>query len=221
MMFHLLIQTGLIILLMAPPGFSATYTVYSDLASYSQASATFETETFEGGMSFPSGVNVTSNMSNLTIGNDWSPQSQLIGKILFAYDTTQNDPRMQGNAYYQINFNPVYQYTAAAFEIKSWEIGIPDSAVDNGLVRLFFSDGTDYSVELSQTANMVPVFFGVVADTPLAYIQWYEPHEISGGNEETGLDNLMVGQTVPVPSTLLLLFSGLAGLAGISRKYRK
>jgi hypothetical protein len=235
MIGRVILFTVLMILSIASSSFSASYTTYNNLSAFSSAVGPLASQDFNsytdyntqmlGYTGFLPGVNVTSNMNLIKI---WQPSTPpLTDNKLFAYDNTIADPRVSGNAYYQINFTSAYK--AAGFDIRDWETypAVDSGSRDNGTIELYFADGTSYSLSLSQATSNAPVFFGVVADTNLTKILWYEPHEgaltgASAGNEETSLDNLVAGNPVatPEPATMLLLGFGLAGLAG-ARRFRK
>ena len=177
---NLLALTLLITLIFAPNSYAASYTTYGSVAGFTAAAGTTLSQNFNSysdsqwmyGIDFITGVNVTSNESSIRVlGTD---------KFLFAFDPSNYDPRAYGTAYYQINFSSSYK--AAGFDVTSWEIGGGSKALasDPGIVRIFFADGTSASIDLYQTTDMALVFFGVVADTAISYIQWYEPLE--GGN---------------------------------------
>lgn len=214
--FVCVLFSALIFLSSTSTVFSATYATYTDLTSFTTAAGTLYAENFNSysdwqpmaGVNFIPGVNVTSNMSKIDL---WP------SKFLFAYD---DYTRTSGNAYYQINLSS--SYSAAGFEIVSWETGEPVSgSVDDGVIELSFADNTTFSLNISQPNSGAPVFFGVVADTPLLHVRWYEPHETSGGNEETALDNIAVGNPVPLPGAIWLLGSGLLGLIGLRKRTSK
>jgi hypothetical protein len=234
MIGRVILFTVLMILSIASSSFSASYTTYNNLSAFSSASGALVSQDFNsytdyntqmwGYTGFLPGMNVTSNMNLIKI---WQPALQPTDHTLFAFDGSDSYVRANGNAYYQINFTSSYK--AAGFDITAWETNPPEGSgsIDNGTIGLYFEDGTSYSFSLSQATSGAPVFFGVVADTNLTKILWYEPHEgsltgASAGNEETSLDNLVVGNPVatPEPATMLLLGFGIAGLAG-ARRFRK
>lgn len=59
-----------------------------------------------------------------------------------------------------------------------------------------------------------PYFFGVVSDEPIGKI--FFDNSGTGGGAVVG--GIILGPPVPVPGTMIMLFSGLIGIAGIRRK---
>jgi hypothetical protein len=217
----ILVILSLVLLFTFNSLYAATYTIYSDFATFqaSLGGASLLTQNFEGysngtdlyGVDFIPGVNVTSNMQNIVAfpsGGDMN---------LFGYDRSAS-----GDAYYDINSSG---YNALSFYIDGWETDPPviSGAVGPGEMDVYFSDLTSIALSFDRAANdgSVPVFFGILADVPIDKIRWNEPLEVSGGNEETTLDNFAVTRTqVPEPSTLLLLGSGLVGAGLLRRRFR-
>jgi hypothetical protein len=130
--------------------------------------------------------------------------------------------RQAGNAYYEVQY--ALPYRAIAFDITSFESipGNGSTAVDNGLLSFLFSDGSTQSFAVSGGTG-ANIFIGLISDVSITGFRWYEAHEASGGNEETGLDNLRVGlrgrgNTVPLPGTLPLVALALGGLPLVRRR---
>ena len=159
------------------------------------------------GVSVLPGVTVSSNMPSITA---WDPLAT--GNVkLFAYGGTV---RADGNAYYDINFGG--SYNAFAFDIESYNPAAPG----NGVLEVTTVGGS-FSYDIFQTGSLEsdPIFFGIITNTDIVKARWNEGPEIGGkGNEETGLNNLMVASVVPVPAALPLLLSGLFGLGMVMRR---
>jgi hypothetical protein len=114
--------------------------------------------------------------------------------------------RESGNARYDINLT--LPYRAVSFEITSFEAipGNSSTAIEPGLLSVFFTDATSQSLPINGNATGANIFFGVVSDTPISSIRWAEADEGNGGSEETALDDFRV-RLVPEPSTGILCCS--------------
>lgn len=161
------------------------------------------------GVSVLPGVTVSSNAGPVTVfGAD---------NIAIAFGPS----RQAGNTYYEVQY--ALPYRAIAFDIAGFESipGVPSTAVDDGRLSFLFSDGStqDFNITGGSGAN---IFIGLISDVSITRLRWYEAHEASGGNEETGLDNLRValrgnGNTVPLPGTLPLVALAL-GVLPLARR---
>ncbi|MBA3485027.1 MAG: hypothetical protein H0T51_24790 [Pirellulales bacterium] len=180
--------------------------LYSDLASFSAAAGgPLQTQDFSGyahstnlrNVAFLPGVSVDSNMDSV--------------QAFAAGDTSLFGlgGRDGGIAYYDVNFTSPHR--AASFEITSFEAvpGNSSTAVDAGLLSVFFTDATSQSLPIAGNATGANIFFGIVSDTPISRIRWAEAHEGNGGNEETTLDNFRV-VLVPEPGAAYLIGMALA-----------
>lgn len=200
---------------------AAVYTLHGSAAAWDAAAAgTILTQDFEGlasgtamsGVPFLPGVSASTNAPSLAIFE--SPAT--LNNSLFA-----TGGRAAGDLYYDITLSA--GQSAVAFDITSFESvpGDGSTAVDTGLLTVFFADSTSVSFDIAGNLTGANIFFGIVADTAISSIRWAEAHEASGGNEETALDNFRVRSgTVPEPSTLALVGSVLA-LAGLSARRRQ
>jgi hypothetical protein len=183
------------------PSYSANYNTYSSFADFQtglggQSPLTQDFESFSfgdnlNGIAFLPKVAVTSNMN--TIQAFFGSGSDI---VLFAFDTGPINTRATTTTtYYDINFT--LPYNAVGFNIDVWD---PD-ANGPGQIEVFFQDSTNFSMDLAQTSGSesIPVFFGIIADSPIVRIRWSEPPEVEGvvGWEETALDDFAVANIVP------------------------
>ena len=78
------------------------------------------------------------------------------------------------------------------------------------------TEGSGSTATISGLDNGIITFVGIVADSGeyIAQIEWLMNSDIDG----FGLDNFGVPSAIPEPVTVLLLGSGLMGLAAIGRK---
>ncbi len=198
---------------------AASFVTYSDSSSFNAAlgGTVLNTQDFNSyshmdnlnGVELLPGVTVTSNMSNIVAWQVSQPNP-----ILFAYDSVIRNSTT--DAYYDINLASAYN--TVQFTIEAWDPAAPGP----GTMEIFFSDATSSSLQLFQTGahESDPVFFGVISDASIDRIRWTEGPEIyGGGNEETGLDNISVGNVnaIPEPATIFLLGGGLLGMFGLKK----
>ncbi len=141
---------------------------------------------------FLPGVFPSSNLENVEVfkGSDND-------KRLFGFG---GDARQEGDAFYQIDFSE--PYNAVGFNIEAFNPETPGPAV----LEIVFADGflidefliNDFeSIEIFPTneTESEPIFFGVIADTPIQSIVLNEGPEIWGsGNEEIELDNFAIAE---------------------------
>ncbi|HEY0955638.1 MAG TPA: hypothetical protein VGE36_12815 [Roseateles sp.] len=209
------------------PARAATVSVYTDLASWEAAlSSPAQLQDFSGyaddtdltGVAVLPGLTLSSN-----IGGPVHVSG--VNKVAAAF----GPGRQGGNAYYEGEY--ALPYLAAALDIASFEsvAGNDSTAVDQGLLRFWFSDGTTQDILLSGNPGLpVPlVFAGVISDHAITRFRWFEAHEGTGVNEETTLDNLRVAMRttatplpLPLPGSLSLALLALAAVPLARRQCR-
>ncbi len=157
------------------------------------------------------GVRVTTNMQFLRIFGSASS-----GHVMFGYDDAT---RYGGTASYTVSYTE--PYNAVALDIGAYESALPPfnvsgGAITDGTLRVNFADGDtrNYAIAGGDGSN---IFFGIVANTPVTSVQWFEALEDTGNSEETTLDNFRVA-IVPEPSSSWLMLLGTAGLLALRRR---
>jgi hypothetical protein len=193
---------------------AATVTVFDSLAAWEAAiSGSAQLQDFSG---YADGTDLTgvAVLPGVTLSSNLGPV-EVFGPSLAA--VAFGPARAAGNAYYEAQY--ALPFRAVALDLIAYESipGDGTTAVDTGLLSLLFSDGStqDLAIAGGDGAN---IFFGIVADRAVTALRWTEAHELSGGNEESGLDNLRVAMrgdginTVPLPGTLPLAMLALAAL---------
>jgi len=198
---------------------AATVSVYNNLAAWEAAiSGSAQLQDFSGfadgtdltGVAVLPGVTLSSNLGPVEV---FGPSSAAVAF---------GPARAVGNAYYEAQY--ALPFRAVALDLVAYESipGDGSTAVDTGLLSLLFSDGSSQDVAIAG-GDGSNIFFGIVADRAVTSLRWAEAHEASGGNEESGLDNLRVamrgdGNAVPLPGTLPLAMLALAVLPMARRR---
>ncbi|MEM6403330.1 MAG: S8 family serine peptidase, partial [Cyanobacteria bacterium P01_D01_bin.116] len=167
----------------------ATFNIFSSIEEYNNALGInpVSTQDFESfangtdldGVEFISGISATSNLPRVEVfqGSE--------DKELFILDRRS----VSDDSFYEINFSE--SYNAVGFDIEAFNPVTPGPAV----LDIEFADGESTSVEIFPTnpTESDPIFFGIVADKPIAKIRLTEGPEVNGiGNEEIALDNFIV-----------------------------
>lgn len=190
---------------------AATVSVYNNLAAWEAAiSGSAQLQDFSGyadgtdltGVAVLPGVTLTSNLGPVEV---FGPSSAAVAF---------GPARAVGNAYYEAQY--ALPFRAVALDLIAYESipGDGSTAVDTGLLSLLFSDGSTQELAIAG-GDGSNIFIGIIADMAVTSLRWAEAREASGGNEESGLDNLRVamrgdGNAVPLPGTLPLAMLALA-----------
>lgn len=111
-----------------------------------------------------------------------------------------------------------FTYDTSIYAWGAYLTGLePDTA---GVVHVLFDDGIMEDVLVPDGAIDGGVqFFGFLSDSSFSAVN-LELRGVGGYRDVFGIDDV-VSAPVPEPATLLLLGSGLIGLAGFRRKFRK
>jgi len=202
--------------LMAASSLAAGYNTFNDRTAFlnSLLGPPIDTENFEGfaagtdlnGVDFIPGVNVTSNALMVEVFSSGDHN-------LFAFDSTTRQPGPP-ELFYDINASNTYR--AIGFDIDAFDPASPGP----GVMEVFSGDGMSTSLNIFPTnaTENDPIFFGVISDTTIERIRWTEGPEVTGvGNEETTLDNFIVGRPIPEPATMLLLSVAILGVLACRR----
>jgi hypothetical protein len=174
---------------------AATFTKFDNFAAYEAIldGLPLNTQGFEGfapgdnldDVEFLPGISVTSNLPEVEAFVSGGNQK------LFGFG---GSVREQGDAFYDINFSQ--PYNAIGFNIEGFNPDMPGPAI----IDIFFVDQTSASIDIFPTnaTESDPIFFGVIADTPIARIRLSEGPEIGGfGNEEVALDDFVIALAPP------------------------
>lgn len=192
----------------------AAYTLYTNRGDFETALAgslvstdldSYAHGTSLAGVALISGLNVTSNMSEVIA---WDPGAS--GDVRIAgFDVPV---RQSGTAYYDINLT--LPYMALGFDIEAW-----DPCSTAAIVTVSFADTTTLQFSYTKLAYIpeeVSVFLGIISDVAVSKVHWQEGLEPgTQGNEEVGFDNFAVAR-VPEPGMLALV--GLGALIFRSRR---
>jgi hypothetical protein len=164
--------------LVALPAVAATFTKFDNFSAYEAGlgGVPLNKQDFEGfahgdnlnNVEFLPGISVTSNQPEVEVFVSGGDQ------LLFGFDRTGAGG--SASDFYDINFSQ--PYNAVGFNIESFDPGTPGPAI----INIFFNDQTSASIDIFPTnaTETDPIFFGVIADTPIARIRLSEGPEIGG-----------------------------------------
>jgi hypothetical protein len=129
--------------------------------------------------------------------------------------TTSSILTSNGNEYFTVT--PGFTVRSLGFDIYTIsEPGNPNSVAgaDDVVVSVLTAGGTTVLNLPAPMGNFG--FLGVISDDPILSLTWQAD---LGGVRNTGIDNLRVAEApIPEPGTLLLIGSGLVGLAARRRR---
>lgn len=192
---------------------AASPTLYGNRAAFLGATTAHQVQDFEGyadgtslaGVQVLPGVTISTNLDTIEVFQGSGDQE--------AFAMSRDGPE----AWYDIDIRG--GALAFGFDVDAFDPGTPGPA----FLSFFFADGdTTYTeipiLPVNPTEND-PLFFGIVSDSPVLRIRWYEGPEVGGTLccEETALDNLVLAAPVPEPGTMALWLGG-AGLLVAARR---
>jgi hypothetical protein len=195
---------------------AASPTLYGDRAAFLAATTGHITQDFEGfadgtdlaGVQVLPGVTLSTNLDQIAVFQGSGDKE--------AFATSRNGPE----AWYDIQFGRGSGVLAFGFDVDAFDPATPGPA----FLSFYFADGdTTYTeipiLPVNATEN-TPMFFGIVSDSPLTMVRWFEGPELGGTLccEETALDNLVLAAPVPEPATTALWLAGATALAAVRRR---
>jgi hypothetical protein len=193
---------------------AASPTLYGNRAAFLAATTAHQVQDFEGfaegtslaGVAVLPGVTISTNLDSIAVFQGSGDKK--------AFATSRDGPE----AYYDIEIRG--GALAFGFDVDGFDPATPGPA----FLSFFFADGdTTYTeipiLPVNPTEND-PLFFGIVSDSAVVRIRWYEGPEIGGTLccEETALDNLVLAAPVPEPTTAALMLGGAGLLAALRRR---
>jgi hypothetical protein len=115
--------------------------------------------------------------------------------------------------------------TIAIFDLSTDYVSVTlgDLGEDQDDLFLKAYDSSNLLIGSAYFDNPLGSFAGTTlsVSSPIANIAWVEFYGVGSRNNSIYWDNFTFNMTpVPVPATLILLGTGLIGLAGIRKKYR-
>lgn len=202
---------------------NAAVTGYSDHSSWASSSGITVLETFDGlstgvvtslssvGVTSMSGLNYLGSTVSQYITNQYA-----LPFPMFSAGALPSSPNFISN---NMNY-PTYATGSITFDFAEGRTAIGAFVADSSPLGNFsievFSGVTSLGVITVSPRTLPNSFVGIVSDSPFTSAKFFANYS----GDSWGLDNLEVSKasTVPVPAAVLLLGSGLIGLAGIRRK---
>lgn len=204
-----------IILLLAATTANSTVIFYTDFTSFDTASTTTLTEDFESYATkdIPLASIYSNGITYSPLGSSTNVWVSSPGYTNYGVPgaTTTSILTATGDEHFMIT--PDSALSAIGFDTY------PNQYVP-ALVNVFGTSGLMDTFDLTTLPNNQIGFLGITSTSAITAVEWFTT---SGGVLNTGIDNIYTQayqQSVPEPSILLLLASGIMAL-GISRRKRR
>ena len=218
----LMLTFGLI-LFIGMPASAASFTAYT--SSYADMDATRQSWLDDLGISSPD--------ETIDFESGFANQQDILGSTLSGgltitsstngYAFVTNSSSDLGGSY------PLGTFALAVDEKDDYTFDFSSSIsyfgfymMDNSSTNLTinYTDGSSEGTTINHggSGGYNGTFLGLTFDKSVSSL--YIPN-VNGGDGEVGIDNIEFGNTVPIPPSILLFGSGMFGLIGFRKKYRK